>query len=150
MQPDVSVQLAGLCRILDEVVAPAVGDAFAATQLRAVGESLAQLAAYLPRAPRLLEREHAGLCGLLREVERALVAADAPELGAALRERIRAAAGEAVPAAAELEARTRAQRELLGLLIRALADAPPGAVRDVLRTRVRRELRAQLDRAGEK
>jgi hypothetical protein len=147
MQPDAPVVLLGLRRVLEEVVAPAVGDGFAAVQLRAVCESLGQLGAWVPRAALLLEREHAGLCALFADVERTLDAPAAPELAAALLERLRAASRETEPAASELASRTRAQRALLCELIRALADAPPGPARDALRGRVRRELRAQLDRS---
>lgn len=86
MQPDVSEQLDGVCRVLDEVVAPAVGDAFARTQLRAVAETLAQLSAWWPRSGALLAAENRELRALLRELIERLP--DVPD--AAARESLRA------------------------------------------------------------
>ena len=143
MQPDPQTQLAGLRRILEQVVRPAVGDAFAALQLRAVEESLDQLAAWLPRRIELLEREHAELRALFAE------AAGSPLVGAALRARLGDAAREAPLPGSALPESTRALRAQACELIAALARAPAGAERDALRGRVRRALRANLERALE-
>jgi hypothetical protein len=89
MQPDVPAQLAGLRRILEQVVEPAVGDAHAALQLRAVKESLDQLAFFWPRARSQVESEHAELRALLCEVIEALARQPASPERDALHERIR-------------------------------------------------------------
>ena len=86
MQPEVSEQLDGVRRVLDEVVAPAIGDAFARTQLRAVQETLAQLSAWWPRSGAQLSAENRELRVLLRELIEALP--DLPD--AASREDLRA------------------------------------------------------------
>jgi len=85
MQPDVSEQLDGVRRVLDGVIAPALGEGFARTQLRAVGETLAQLSAWWPRSGAQLAAENRELRELLRELIEQL--GEIPD--AAARERLR-------------------------------------------------------------
>ena len=140
MQPDLRIQLSGLRRILEQVVRPAVGDAFALLQLRAVEETLEQLAAWLPRSALLLELEHAELRALLAD------AAREPLVDAARRARLEAVGREPAPSGSALPERTRALRALVCELIRALARAPEDPARAALRARVRCVLRAALER----
>lgn len=89
MTPEVTEQLEGVRRVLDQVVAPALADPFARTQLRAVGETLAQLEAFWPRSGERLAAENRELRGLLRELIELLPEVRDADAREALRARVR-------------------------------------------------------------
>ena len=147
MQPGVGEQLAGIRAVLERVVAPAVGDAYLAAQLRAVVEALAELEAQWSRALPLLMRENDELASLLDGARRVL--AKLP--GAPAEAELRAAAGAEgrepeYPDFDRLAARNRELRGLVSRAVRALHAAPAEPARDALRERIRAALAAGLRR----
>lgn len=152
MQPDLATQLAGIRRVLLEVVAPAVGDRFAAAQLASVCDALGMLAERWPRELGRWLRESAELRALLGELAPELARCPAGTGSAALARRAEAAARApepGFPAQAEESALRAAQLELRSLLtdsIRALRSHPDLERREALRARIRSQLAAALDR----
>jgi len=152
VQPDLATQLAGIRRVLQEVVAPALGDRFAGAQLASVCDALGLLALRWPRELGLLLRESAELGALLGELAPEL--ARCPDAGRArdLAARAAAAAQSAAPPLAPgaeepaLRAAHRALRGLLSEAIRALREHPDAAEREALRARIRSQLAAALER----
>ena len=72
MKPSVAEQLRGIRRVLDQVVAPELGDAYAANQLREVGQALELLAARWHRVTPLMMQENDELQALLGDAAPAL------------------------------------------------------------------------------
>lgn len=105
MQPTVEEQLSGTCRILQEVVAPAVTAAYASDILAALISNLRMLTAALPELPAFLAWDNAESARLLDMMtDGPLLVRDAdPAQGAAL---------------ADLNARNEALREKLAEAIR--------------------------------
>jgi len=108
MRPSVDEQLRGTCRILEEVVAPSVGDPYARTILAGLIANLRMLNEALPAVAGFLRHDNQA-CGQL-------LAVLAPQLPAALSAPIAQALGQPEPDAADavaLEQRNQALRELL-------------------------------------
>jgi hypothetical protein len=148
MQPDLATQLAGIRRVLQEVVAPAVTDRFAATQLASVCDALGLLAERWPRELARWLRESEGLRVLFAELAPELdrCGARASELARRLAAASRAGR-EPSPESVSEPALREAHRELRALLvesIRALRDHPDPTQRDALRKRIRDQLASDL------
>jgi hypothetical protein len=148
MQPDLATQLTGIRRVLQEVVAPAVTDRFAAAQLASVCDALGMLAERWPRELGRWLRESEGLRALFAELapELARCGVRASELARRVTEAARASREPLAASASEPEFR-EAHRELRALLvesIRALREHPDPAQRDALRKRIRDQLASDL------
>ncbi len=150
VQPNVSEQLAGIRRLLEELVAPELGDSYVATQLRAVIEALAQLETQWQRAIPLLMRENDELGDLFGQLHPAL--AEHLSAPSELIDRIGAARATAdrsaspYPVFSELEQRNRELRGLLVQTIEALAEASHPEL-ERARGRIRETLKAGMERA---
>ncbi|MBL8386015.1 MAG: hypothetical protein JNM90_23220 [Burkholderiales bacterium] len=119
MKPSVEDQLRGTCRILENVVAPCVGDPFARTILDNLAANLRMLTGALPAVVRFLRDDNtatADLLGVLR-----------PSLPAALRARIDAALAEPAPDAVDGAALEARNDRLRGLLAEAVVCEGLGA-----------------------
>jgi len=108
MRPTVEEQLLGTCRILEQVVAPCVGDAYARTMLDGLVANLRMLTAALPAVPGFLQDDNRATAALLAQLQPAV----APDLAAAMDTALQSAEPQATHLAA-LEARNRELRELL-------------------------------------
>lgn len=152
MQPDLATQLAGIRRVLQEVVAPAIGDRFAAAQLASVCDALGMLAERWPQELGRWLRESAELRALCAELAPELARCPAESGGAELARRAEAAAcapDATLSAPCEEPALRSAHQQLRSLLadsIRALRVHPDPARREALRARIRTQLAAALDR----
>jgi hypothetical protein len=69
VRPTVDEQLSGTCRLLDEVVAPAVADPYAAEILRGLVSNLRMLTGALPQIPQFLAWDNTGTVGLLDQMK---------------------------------------------------------------------------------
>ena len=119
MHPTVSEQLAGTCRILEDVVAPEVTGAYAADVLRGLVKNLRMLetrwAAVLP----FLRWDSSQTAALLRRAR--------PAVPSPLAERIRAATAAPAPDPVDVGAAEEHNDLLRGLLSEVLAVLDPGA-----------------------
>ena len=106
MRPSVDEQLHGTCRILEEVVAPAVADPYARTILAGLIANLRMLHQAIPAVAAFLQHDNLACAKLLAEL--------APALPPPLAEAIVAA----------LEQRNQALRELLAQAVCGEALAP--------------------------
>lgn len=153
MQPNVTEQLAGIRRILEEFIAPAISDGYLASQLRATTDMLTLLEGQWHRAVPLLMQENDELCSLFAKMHARLAAADSSLEGSALLASIESAASESpdrppgYPCFAEIEEKNKSLRALLTKLIEALDAAPPNPDVETLRTDIRNQLRTGLDRS---
>ena len=112
MKPTVEEQLNGTCRILETVVAPCVGDAFARTILDNLISNLRMVTVALPKVAGFLRDDNAATLGLLLTLREALP----PELVV----RIDQAAAASEPDVADgpaLEERNRLLREMLAAAV---------------------------------
>jgi len=139
LRPTVSEQLAGMRRILVEVVAPEVHGAYPADMLRGIVANLEMLESSWARVAPFLAWDNAETTRVLRDVQTCVDGTLAP--------RIQAALGEPEPdplAADALEARNTQLRELLAEAIPLLASGGPGC--DEPYTAVRTHLRDRIER----
>jgi hypothetical protein len=119
MRPTVQEQLQGTCRILENVIAPCVNDAYARTMLAGLIANLRMLGGAVAGVPAFLVGDNRATAALLARLQPAV----APELGA----RIVPALAEPEPDATDLrllEQRNNQLRELLALALRG-SPLPP-------------------------
>jgi hypothetical protein len=153
MQPNVTEQLAGIRRILEEVIAPAIGDEYVVSQLRAMTQTLTLLEGHWQRALPLLMQENDELGALFAEIRPQLAAAAGSLEGNPLAARITSAASQApdrprdYPCFSQIEAKNKELRALLAELIEAFDAAPSNPELEVLRAKIRDRLRTGLERA---
>ena len=108
MRPDVGEQLQGTCRILEQVVAPCVGDPFARTILDNLVANLRMLTGALPAVAKFLRADNQASAELLATLQPAL----SPELARQIADAL--AQPEPDPANSQaLDARNTALRALL-------------------------------------
>jgi hypothetical protein len=112
MRPSVDEQLRGTCRILEEVVAPSVGDPYARTILAGLIANLRMLNEALPAVAGFLRHDNQA-CGQL-------LAVLAPALPAMLSTPIAQALGQPEPDAADAAALEQRNQVLRDLLARAV------------------------------
>ena len=153
MQPNLSEQLAGIRRILEEVVAPAIDDGYVVSQLHATTGLIALLERQWHRVIPLLMQENDELGTLFADLRAHLPDAAQSLEGGALYQRIVSAAADLphgstdYPSFQELEARNRELRALLAETIQALEAIPSSRELEALRGRIRDQLRSGLERA---
>jgi hypothetical protein len=119
MRPTVSEQLAGTCRILEDVVAPEVTGTYAADVLRGLVKNL-----------RMLETSWAALLPFLRwdsNQTAALLRRARPAVSPALAERIGSATAPPAPDPVDVIAAEKHNDLLRGLLSEVLAVLDPGS-----------------------
>lgn len=116
MRPTVEEQLQGTCRILENVIAPCVNDAYARTMLAGLVGNLRMLAGAIPAVPAFLAGDNRATATLLARLQPAL----APEFG----ERIAPALAEPEPDATDLQRLEQRNNQLRGLLAQALCGNP--------------------------
>lgn len=113
MKPGIEEQLQGTCRILENVVAPQVGDPFARTILDNLIANLRMLTGALPAVPGFLRADNEATARLLADLRTDLPGNLAARVGEAFAEPEPDAAD-----AAALEARNTALRTLLAEAVR--------------------------------
>ena len=113
MRPTIDEQLAGTCRILENVVAPALPDGYAADILRGLTSNLRMLSAALPQLPAFLRWDIAGNEALLQELMEGVPSA----LSVAIDKELAAAPPDPIDLS-ELEARNDRLRALLAQAVR--------------------------------
>lgn len=113
MRPTLQEQLLGTCRILEEVVAPCVGDSYARTMLEGLVGNLRMLGAALPAVPGFLADDNRATCALLARVRDVA----APDLA----ERIAMALAQHEPDAVNLDGLEQRNVQLRALLSQALS-----------------------------
>ncbi|HEX7096249.1 MAG TPA: hypothetical protein VF183_10225 [Acidimicrobiales bacterium] len=139
MRPTVSEQLAGIRRILDEVIAPQVTEAYPVDMLRGVLANLEMLERSWTRVVPFLAWDNEQTAELLRDVASVVDHG----LAARIAEALAAAAVDPLDVAA-LDARNTTLRELLAEAVPQLATGGERAAPQY--ARVRAHLRARIDR----
>jgi hypothetical protein len=119
MRPSVDEQLHGTCRILEEVVAPAVADPYARTILAGLIANLRMLHQAIPAVAAFLQHDNQACAQLLAELAPALP----PPLAEAIVQALAHSEPEPTDSAA-LEQRNQALRELLAQAVCGEALAP--------------------------
>lgn len=112
MRPSVDEQLQGTCRILEEVVAPSVGDPYARTILAGLIANLRMLSQAIPAVAGFLQHDNQANAQLLAEL--------APALPKPLAEAVDLALAPAQPAATDAAALEQHNQTLRGLLAQAV------------------------------